>query len=248
MHRNRWIGAGLATIGVGAALLQVSTAEFIKPTPPYVRPSLEILGLLLITAGLCMVIWPLLPDLPEVDYLPRRAKRGDLKSIFDLCDREFDGQVSSLNKMKSWFNHNPTIFWVVERVKWKVGVKYYEMVGYFSILPLTRNAAEAIQREELPGTDFIAFHIQKPKVAPSAYYIGGVAAVGFRSRGRTLDFLKAKVLELEDASRESGSVAEFFTRPITPIGVRLMGKYDFHPVDVNVVNPLGRVHWRKDAS
>lgn len=201
----------------------------------------------MILAGMCALIWPFLPELPQVDYLVRRAKRGDLKAVFELCDRVFDGQVSSLNKMKTWFNHNSGMFWVIERVKRKAGIKQYELLGYFSILPLTRSAAELVQKEELAGAEFTTEHIVKPRQTPAAFYIGGIAGTGRRAKAEALGYLKARVLELEEAARENGDSAVFLTRPITSDGLRLMKKYDFYPVDATVAEALGRVHLRTEA-
>jgi hypothetical protein len=151
----------------------------------------------------------------------------------------FDGEVSSLNKMKLWFNHNKDIFWVVEKVKRKVGCKTTSIVGYFSIIPLTNEATSLIKSYELLGTEFTTEHITKENEIPSSYYIGGVAAKGWRARGATVNYLKAKAFDLEDENARP-----MLTRPITKEGLKLADKYDFYPLKENVSNPMKEVHIR----
>ena len=144
--------------------------------------------------------------------------------------------------MKYWFNHNDRIFWVVERVKRKAGFKQTKVVAYYSIVPLTKTATKLVLNEELPGTDFTTEHIARDREVAHAYYIGGIAATGFRARGAVLSYLKAKALELEDVSLKKGIPPLFLTRPVNRVGLRLVGQHDFTPANSNVTSPMGRVH------
>lgn len=201
--------------------------------------------LLIVVVVCCLGGWALFRNLAHVDLDPRPAKRSDLKFIFDLGKTHFGRQVSSLNKMKEWFNHNDHIFWVVERVKRRAGFKQTKVVAYYSIVPLTKAATKLVLDEQLRGADFTTEHIAKHQEVAHAYYIGGIAAkaTDIRAKGYAVAYLKAKVLDLEENNR-----VLFLTRPINRVGLRLVNRHDFIPAASNVTDPMDRVHRRDPQS
>lgn len=239
MHRNRWIGYGVLTLAVAGSMIAVSSTDLLGANAAELKEPLETMGVVFVIIGFGLIVWPFIPERAHKDYDPRRAKRGDLKVIYDLCNRVFDGEVSSFNKMKQWFNHNKNIFYVIEEIRRKAGFKRSKIVGYYSIIPLTKSAATLVKKEELYGTDFTTEHIAKETETPAAYYIGGVAAKGWRAKGVAVNYLKGKALDLHD-----NVFMPFLTRPITRDGLRLAQKYDFFPIRETTKNPMSVVHIR----
>ena len=125
---------------------------------------------------------------------------------------------------KAWYRKNNKLFWFLFEVASKKGKRHDpRLVGSFSMIPLTKSAAQQVCREELAGSGFTAEHIAKPSRPLVAIYIGGVIAEGFFAKGEVLARLSERIERLQEKE------IPIFTRPVTDKGLSLVNKYDFEP-------------------
>ena len=97
-------------------------------------------------------------------------------------------------------------------------------VGFFSVFPVTKEASEALGRNQLKGTELGPQYIVSEGKKPSALYIGGIGAKGLRAKQQTFGALLGHLSTLE---RKTPLI---FTRPITEIGRTRALEYGFRPV------------------
>ena len=164
-----------------------------------------------------------------------------LRSLLGFA-KKFLGQVPTLKQVKELHNINPNAIWVVERVKENASsrITSTKTLGFFTILPLTEKAVRLVDDERLDALHFTAEHIATPKHKQAAFYIGSIAAKGFRAKAEILGYVRGRV---EEESKDGSGIV--FTRPISKDGLRLAKKYGFQPVGDNVgANELGRIYKR----
>lgn len=232
----------LAFFGVGSALTVLYRHR--TDIDPYGNVSIQVyqaalwlgLGLIVLAALLSawrlaslgiLVVWRKLVSLLEPPrYQCRLVRSRELVQHHDFWERFFPGDVSSLPQNQAWYRKNDKLFWFLFEVTTRGGKRHPEpkLVGSFSIIPLTKKAAQQVAAEELVGPTLTAEHIAKGKF-PSAVYIGGVVAEGFFAKAEILARLSERVEKL----REKGIT--IYTRPVTGTGLRLVKKYDFQPTN-----------------
>jgi hypothetical protein len=243
---------GAAISGVGAAVLALRSLPLIKNSTitvfgyaletitTYGGGILILLGLLVVVfsivckvyQGLCTI--PIYPLLDYLHYQATPATEQELKSIYNMAYEFFEGDVSPLENMIAWQNHNPNIFWAIKKRNENEG----KIVGYFCVIPLKRKAAKLIQKEEITGAQFELDHItsKKYKAKPYAIYIGAVAAKGLFARAASINHLDQFLRHLK-----MRKIINTYTRPVTKDGLRLAKKKGFKSVDNDNQNMMNRV-------
>jgi len=255
--RRRLIEIGSALLALGGAMLAVYPLKDPIESRIVILPNgfyfvFLLLGLLLVAFGLTLFVLLLLPIkaleekldviLEGPDYDCRPAKTSELKSLRDYGKTFFGEDVCTLKKMKQWHSKNPNIYWLLVHNKSTQNKTISRMVGYYNLLPLTAEASDRVEREELNGTLFMPDHIVEDGQKPSSIYIGGIAANAFPFRARSviLTYLKEHLKR----ERERG-VTKIYTRPVTRRGLQLVERNNFSPVNAEVDQELSRIYKSK---
>lgn len=157
----------------------------------------------------------------------RRVRTHEIVKVHQLCVSAFGEDVANQNRMASWHKINDDIFYLVEGVNRGKKKKITEQIGYFDLLPLNAHGVTELTNNALNGTSILNSHISSPDENPAAVYIGGIYGEGFTGRGVALVHLRARLQQYE---RENG-VTQFFTRPVTARGLKLVEQNDFFPID-----------------
>jgi hypothetical protein len=131
--------------------------------------------------------------------------------------------IAPAETIRSWMAVNPRLFFGLSEVT-DGGPVSSRLVGYFSLRPVTRRAAELLDSCRIDGGDMRPEHILPPGESPEAVYVGGVVAEG-PARAALLLSLSVEVRRY----REQG-VGRFYTKPVTPDGKRLVLNNGFLPV------------------
>ncbi len=155
-------------------------------------------------------------------YICVFATQDDLPQLYDLYSEFFDDEVPSLNLMKSWVRQNRKAFALVYRVD-NSSIKQKEQVlaGSFKVLPITQEAVQGLESEQLSGSTFEAKHIARNQKDAAAYYVGDVVATRRSARAFILASLN---FACENALRKGLPI---YARPLTEDGKRVMTKYNF---------------------
>jgi hypothetical protein len=157
-------------------------------------------------------------------YKCRLVRANELQQHHAYWEKFFPGDVSSLAQNEAWYRKNNKLFWFLFEVASRKGKRHEpKLVGSFSMIPLTKRAAQQVSREQLAGSGFTAEHIAKASRPPVAIYIGGVIAEGFFAKGEVLARLSERIERLQEKE------IPIFTRPVTDKGLSLVNKYDFEP-------------------
>ena len=159
-------------------------------------------------------------------YKCRVVRYNELEELQSYWERFFTSDMSDLAQAQGWHRKNGKLCWFLFEVAGRHGRKHHKprLVGSYSILPLTKKAAEQVARDELSGAKLLAEHITKPSATPTAVYLGGLVADGVFAKAELL----ARVAERLEQYQAKGITV--YTRPVTKDGLRLVEKYDFVPV------------------
>lgn len=232
MHRQLERSAFLATIGA-AVLAVVALQEWLGHlwTAPGVYRWAAIAGLAMVGIALVLVvIWwfdrarDLTSDLGLAPYYVARVEESEIDDFHEFCRSILGDGVATKERMHQWQKKNPGTLYVVLSEDRKHLRRRRKVVGFFSIFPVTREACEALARNELKGTELGSQYIVSEGRRPSAIYIGGVGAKGFRAKQQTFGALVGQVALLEQKT------PRIFTRPITDVGRTRAREYGFRPV------------------
>jgi len=199
-------------------------------------------GMALIILAVIFFLSSKLPRGPLITYGIAHVERAGLPNIHKFIRTILD-DVAPFEVFQGWYEKNPNIIQAVIKVKSKPFQVQQEIVGFFSVFPITENARLLLNQNELLGASFTADHICKPNETPAAYYIGAMGGVGWRGREATLYQLLGYVAAL---LRRDGKLV--YTRPMTNDGLRWARNYRFVPVKKNVDDPKNTIYVRDLSS
>jgi len=252
MSRSKWTVVTMAKapfqwstflplFGVGSALTviyrQQADIEGWIHLPSWLYRGALGLGLLLIAAAVTLSCGSLLVHVWEAigswsprffdppAYLCRSARQGDLDNMHEYWESFFGSDISDVVQDRAWHNKNGKLFWLIFQTATRRGRKLEKplLVGSFSLLPLTKRAAELVGRGELVGSHFTVDHLVKDNSKAAAVYIGGVLASNMFARGEALARVKERIEQLQKKG------IPVYARPVTGDGFRLVEKYGFEP-------------------
>jgi hypothetical protein len=232
MHRQLERSGFLATIG--AAILAVVTLQewlgHFWSEPRYYRWA-AIAGIVMVGLALVLMVFgwferarDLTTDLGLAPYYVARVEESEIDDFHSFCESILGDGVANKERMHQWQQKNPSVLYVVLSEDRKRLKRPRKIVGFFSIFPVTREACEALARNQLKGTELGPQYIVSEGRKPSAIYIGGIGAKGFRAKQQTFGALVGQVAILE---RKTPLI---FTRPTTETGRTRALEYGFHPV------------------
>ncbi|MGA9996866.1 MAG: SIR2 family protein [Pyrinomonadaceae bacterium] len=176
-------------------------------------------------------------------YELRPARKDELEALHSFCVNFFGNEISPLRQMCEWYDKNPEIFWILLENRAAGNSSTKEIVGYYSVIPLTKEAAELISQEQITGAQFKAEHIVRKDGKPAAIYLGGIAAEGHDIAkglgGKAGSLVVASIVQrLSEVRRNRLPI---YSRPITDIGLKYLNDFGFVPVNY-ASGALNRVH------
>jgi hypothetical protein len=182
----------------------------------------------LVIFGTLILLWALIGwvvnnvniEQPDV----RQAERGELKKVLRFAARLIP-ETPTLRTAKNLLNRNPSILWVLEKKGGVFGMEWRRLVGFFSLLPVTSDAARSLRKGDLEGIHFGPDHICSPGQFSPSLYIGALAATRGHARDQLLMYLRGRIEE-----EVAHGVRELFARPVTQDGLRLVKRHGFECV------------------
>lgn len=236
MDSRQFVNRGGILLGLGSFIASVPSLATI-PGPAIFEKILISVGLGIGSTGIIFVIIPFIPKWEEELPTVRRVKRNDLKLAHSFCGRIFGDNFASFNSVKHWFNHNDKMFWMVERTKRIKGITIHEITGFYSILPLSSSGHDHLISGQLDGRKFTTEHLTSNFSEAKAYYIGGIASRGGKSKAVALGSLMTAVSELHERLP-----LPIYTRPTTKDGLRLAAKKGFEALDGSGAKDLDKIY------
>lgn len=249
MHRQLERSGFLA--GIGAAILAVvALQEWLGHlwTEPRIYRWAAIAGIAIIAVSLFLIVYwwlgrarDLTTEFGVAPYYIERVGESEVDDFHAFCESVLGEGVASKERMHQWQQKNPGTLYLVFSEDRKHLKRARKPVGFFSIFPVTKEASEALALNQLKGTELGPQYIVSEGRKPSAIYIGGVGARGYRAKQQTLGALVGQVAILE---RKTPLI---FTRPITEMGRTRALEYGFRPVLGNSAGDeeLGdMIYWR----
>lgn len=209
--------------------------------PAFWYDILLIIGIALIILAGLLFSGSKLPRIRSVIYGIAKVEPAALRNVHDFILTVLD-DVASFEVFRSWYEKNPDVIQAVVKVTTSGFGARQELVGFFSVIPITEEAQALLESNELMCAAFTADHICDRTERPAAYYIGALGGVGRRGRHATLLQLMGYVTAL--LRRHSKLV---FTRPMTEVGFRLAKDYRFSPVRKDVDDPKNTIYVRDFA-
>lgn len=237
--RKYW-GAFAFVIGTALALAALKGSYFDPGGYDWAFRFLFVLALVLLVVLLGAFVSK--PVLSWVDtdksLVVRYAKRNELDEFLPFYQSVIGGPLPPMNEIKRTLKANSEIIRLLERVKRGPGKESRRLVGFCSVLPITRSAVTLFEREELDGLKLTRAHVCTPRESPAAIYIGSIGAKGAEARAAILSYALGVMHD-----QASHGVRYVYTRPTTREGLRVAKQYGFMPVASNVDrNALGRVY------
>ena len=247
------IGWGVTIVGIGAAMIAVSSSSVLNARNIEVYgfllvSILDLVGVLLVVLGFVLIalgflrktgkgaatyVYTIFDDYIDPIFSAKSASPNELKLIYYMGTNLFESGVSSIRQMKKWQNANPNIFWVLRGKN----DGRNKISGYFCVIPLKSAAAALVRNGDLTGKDFTVDHILNPKSVPVNVYIGALAGTGFRAKGNAV----RRLHQFIDGLREKGA-RHIYTRPVNNNGLRLCRKFGFECVEPDG-NPKNKIHY-----
>ncbi len=230
--RNWIVGTLIAS---GPILLAVTSAQ--KPIdsvfpgliPHQIWPYVSFVGVISLALGVALWLVIRIPIPTRMSaYECYVARKSELNKIHRLANQFFGNDVSSLGNMHAWHKVNHSIFKVMYQVKRTDHIKKRRLVGYYCIVPITKQAAERLEKREIKGSGFLPEHIEKDGESPFAFYIGAIGANGWLARGNIRTALHNEINSIWLKKTKKA-----YTRPVTTDGLKLVKEYDFTPADSN---------------
>lgn len=158
------------------------------------------------------------------EYTIAMISADQLQGYHGFCRSVIGDGVASLDRVRDWYAKNPETLWAVRREQRRGLKQKSEMVGFFSVFPVTQEAKELLAKNLHKGTELVSNHIVSQGHRAAAIYIGAVGAKGFRAKERTLGALMGYLIS---RTRKTPLI---FTRPVTKDGLRLTRQQGFEPV------------------
>lgn len=226
--------------GVFIALSLIRETKLDPGVPDFVFVFLFSAGIILF--ALLILLWPAYEIFyratTEVSFAFRIAKRDELQEMLPFYGRVVGGEMPSINSLKDLHRANDHCFIFYEKTTKNDGRITREIVGFCTVVPVNRDAADLLSREELNGLRLNKTHVMKSGKKPFSIYVGSIGADGSKCRAEVLSYALGQL-----QVHASAGVSKVYTRPITKAGLRIAKKYGFHPVNSGVgPNDLGRLY------
>ncbi|HWS55665.1 MAG TPA: hypothetical protein VN228_16115 [Pyrinomonadaceae bacterium] len=236
------IGVLLLTVGGGGLIAIMSVRGDLEKAfpflPPYFYRLCLLVGFPVAVLGILLIVLPLGTIQNVVRWWRRHwdkpydcktAKWEDLKAIHSFATEEL-GQVSDLQKMERWFQTNRQIFWIITD-KSAQGPREKQLVGYYAVLPLNKEASDLLGTEQIEGISLAPEHLipyrrGRIRKTPASIYVGGIVS---KKGPRVRHFVLGSLIGHLNQEKLNG-VKTVFSRPVTDDGLRLVKKYGFRPV------------------
>ncbi|HEY0022343.1 MAG TPA: hypothetical protein VGB24_05515 [Longimicrobium sp.] len=220
------VAATLVTVGgvlVGLASAQ-SQLERALDLPPFVYTTGAVLGMIAVCLGGALVATARVrvPRRPIYICVPARPK--DLPVLRNFAQTIIDAELLSVHALRAWQKRRPDCHQLVFKVTAGMFRTTRELVGFFTVVPVTMKAKQELEKNELRGFRIEPKHIVGPREAPAALYVSAIGAKGWRARENTLMALKGFLAAL------ASHVECIYTRPVTEEGLRLARQHGFKPV------------------
>jgi len=167
----------------------------------------------------------------------RAAQLEDLVDVHAFVSGFFDEQITRPQLMEAWWRANSEVFQIIERVTKTSGRKMTEVVGYFCVLPLTDQAADAICSGALTVNNLTSGDLLQTHDVAKTVYIGAIVGIDQPSRGATVHYLQGHLKLLA-----SGEQLRILTRPITTDGMTLVNGHSFRLVRAVEGHAMGQLH------
>jgi hypothetical protein len=169
-------------------------------------------------------------------YELRDVKRDEIPALRVFCAKFLGDDISPLTQMTEWYDKNPTIFSILLEARSGGKNPVKDIVGYYSVIPLNKEAANLIHDEKITGAMFTVDHIVPKGKKPAAIYIGGIAA---EPHGKARAIVIGSIAQQLSDARRSG--IPIYSRPITKEGLNILHSYNFIPVNY-ATSSLNHVH------
>jgi hypothetical protein len=241
--RFRW-ELVLGTLAVAGILLALPLVrpdlQRLVDIPDLLFLSFAVAGGILATIGLFAALVLLLQPI-----LRRRStwcefeaiSKQNVKAAYKLMAGFFGDETPSTTRMLEWQKRNKNVLTAVYTKELSGGKTKRRLVGIFKVLPLTQQAVELLELEQVSGATMNPSHIAGEGEEVAALYVGDVLAVDRAAKADVLRQLKAAV------RRQSKAGVPIYTRPLTADGARLVRKYKFTPVLEGLPpGSVGRIH------
>jgi len=195
-------------------------------------------GLILATVGLIGIIFPFRAIYEAVretlgrwvetpQFSCRPAQTAELEQALAFSQSFFGSATSDIDSIRKLHAKNSSMFYLVDELSESKGKKTSKLVGFFDLIPVTKNAASLLDDEKLDGPRLTAQHIVKPRGRAAAVYVAGIGAKGFRARAWILGKLGERLERYQDKG------LSIYTRPATKRGLQLAERNGFTPVKSN---------------
>jgi pimeloyl-ACP methyl ester carboxylesterase len=160
----------------------------------------------------------------EEEILVADASPDDVSNIRAMAVEFFGADVSPEGVLVG-FAAAKGILKVVKRAI-NAGLERRERFsGYFCVIPLSGESAQAMKAGTLRGYELNTSHLPTGTATTAALYIGAIAARDHYSRAVVLEALRLHIIY----SLALGA-KEVLTKPLTREGLRLVRKYGFQPL------------------
>lgn len=155
----------------------------------------------------------------------RPIKRTELETLLPFYEQLIGAERPALNQIKALYNANKKAILILERRSQRGLATKSVVAGFCSILPVTKEAAGLMGKEQLNGLQMNKQHICTPRQEPYALYIGSIGGKGASAKAQILGYVLGQI---DDA--EKHGVRCVYTRPVTKDGLRLAKQYGFRSV------------------
>jgi len=239
-YKNRLIVTFVTISGLSFGVVSVQNAVTkLVGVPAWSFDVLLIIGLAAAILGALLILMPILtkPFL-NVRYELELAGESDLKAVHVLAKDEIGDSVITLKSLREWHHANPTVLWVVRRYARSLIFPSSKIVGFFSVVPITKDAAEKLFKNREGAFHVTIESIVPAGTPPAAWYVSALAAKGDFIRGRTVQQLLAY------ANAKASEATLFLAAPTTEDGLRVAQNNGFVPTD-STTPPLETIFYRK---
>lgn len=238
--KKRLIGTFVTISGLILSVVSVQPeVTKLVGAPAWLFDALLVIGLATAISGALLILMPMLtkPFL-NVRYELELAKESDLKAVHVLAKDEIGDSVITLKSLREWHHTNPTVLWVFRRYAHSLIFRKNRIVGFFSVVPITKDAAEKLFKNREGAFHVTVESIVPAGTPPAAWYVSALAAKGDYIRGRTVEQLFAY------ASAKAGEATLFLAAPTTEDGLRVAQNNGFVPTD-SATPPLETIFYRE---
>lgn len=233
--------------GLGAALLTIVQVKndilSIVTLPLIFFPIILIIGVFLLIASAILFLSNTCINIRgklfcnSIAYSTCIAKKSDLIYLHQLCDKQIPGVFASISRWYERHQKNNKIIYITKKIKNSPFKSEEEIVGGFSIFPISKNISEYLDTERISGVEFFDDHILNSKEKPYSLYIAWIVANDIKSKAYTLSILRNIVIR-----HMKTGVKAVYAKPSTNDGLRLIRSYKFMPLNNQKYFELNKVH------